>query len=192
MPAERPARALECAAMRTFDELESLWAAMPPQPRARGSVRLLCVRREPGMHETPDAVEITVDGGMEGDRWAHGWRERDPDRQAQVTLMNAAVTELVAAGRQPLHEAGDNILVDFDISAEHLPAGARLRVGDAILEISEMPHTGCSKFAGRFGQDALRWANWRHWRERRLRGVNARVVESGTVRLGDPVERMPD
>jgi MOSC domain-containing protein YiiM len=176
--------------MRTFDELEALWAAMPAQPRERGTVRLLTVRREPGVHETPDAVAVTVDGGLEGDRWAHGWQERDPDREAQVTLMNAAVTELVAAGRQPLHEAGDNILVDFDITAEHLPPGARLRVGEAVLEISEMPHTGCSKFAARFGQDALRWANWRHWRERRLRGVNARVVQDGTVRVGDAVERL--
>jgi MOSC domain-containing protein YiiM len=190
MLAERPHRALESAQMRTFDELESLWTALPPQPRERGTVRLLCVRREPGVHETPDAVAVTVDGGLDGDRWAHGWQERDPEREAQVTLMNAAVTELVAAGSQPLHEAGDNILVDFDISASHLPAGTRLRVGEVLLEISATPHTGCSKFAARFGQDALRWANWRHWRERRLRGVNARVVESGTVRVGDPVERL--
>jgi MOSC domain-containing protein YiiM len=176
--------------MRTFHELEDLWTAMPPQPRDRGAVRLLCVRREPGVHETPAQVAVTVEGGVEGDRWAHGWEHRDRERQAQVTLMNAAVTELVAAGRQPLHEAGDNILVDFDISVDNLPPGTRLRVGDSVLEISEVPHTGCSKFAARFGQDALRWANWRHWRERRLRGVNARVVEGGTVRVGDPVERL--
>jgi MOSC domain-containing protein YiiM len=176
--------------MRTFDELEARWAATPPAPREAGTVRLLCIRRAAGMHETPDAVAITVEGGLEGDRWAYGWRERDPDREAQVTLMNATVTELVAAGEQPLHEAGDNILVDFDISADHLPPGARLRIGEAVLEISATPHTGCSKFAGRFGQDALRWANWRHWRERRLRGVNCRVVTGGTVRVGDPVERL--
>jgi MOSC domain-containing protein YiiM len=176
--------------MRTFDQLEELWAATPAAPRERGSVRLLCVRPEPGVHRTPDAVEITVEGGLSGDRWAYGWQERDPDREAQVTLMNAAVTELVAAGEQPLHEAGDNILVDFDISADHLPPGTRLRIGEAVLEITEMPHTGCSKFAARFGQDALRWANWRHWRERRLRGVNCRVISDGIVRVGDAVERL--
>ncbi|HEX2194958.1 MAG TPA: MOSC domain-containing protein [Candidatus Limnocylindria bacterium] len=178
--------------MRTFDELEALWAAMPRPPRERGTVRLLCVRREPGVHETPQTVSVTVDGGLDGDRWALGWQRRDPQRDAQVTLMMAPVTELVAAGRRPLHEAGDNILVDFDIGADNLPPGARLRVGDALLEISEVPHTGCSKFAARFGQDALRWANWRHWRERRLRGVNARVVAGGTVRVGDPVERLSE
>jgi MOSC domain-containing protein YiiM len=176
--------------MRTFDELEAHWASAPAQPRDRGSVRLLCIRREPGVHETPAEVNVTVEAGLEGDRWAFGWQERDPEREAQVTLMNAAVTELVAAGQRPLHEAGDNILVDFDISVENLPAGSRLRIGEATLEISATPHTGCSKFAARFGQDALRWANWRYWRERRLRGVNTRVVESGTVRVGDPVERL--
>ncbi len=176
--------------MRTFDELEALWAATPAAPRETGTVRLLCVRREPSVHETPDAVMVSVEGGLDGDRWARGWRERDPDRDAQVTLMNATVAELVAAGEQPLHEAGDNMLVDFDISADNLAPGARLQVGTAVLEITAVPHTGCSKFAGRFGQDALRWANWRHWRERRLRGVNARVVEPGTVRVGDAVERL--
>jgi MOSC domain-containing protein YiiM len=176
--------------MRTFDELEALWAQTPPAPRERGSVRLLCIRLEPGVHETPVTVEVTLDGGLDGDRWANGWRERDPGRDAQVTLMNATVTELVAAGEQPLHEAGDNILVDFDVSVENLPPGARVRVGEAVLEITAVPHTGCSKFAGRFGQDALRWANWRHWRERRLRGVNCRVVGAGTVSIGDPVERL--
>lgn len=181
---------LAFALMRTFDELEALWAGLPAAPRDTGMVRLLTVRREPGVHETPVAIEVTVEDGLVGDRWSHGWRERDPEREAQVTLMNAAVTDLVAAGIRELHEAGDNILVDFDISEESLPAGSRLRIGDAVLEISEMPHTGCSKFAARFGQDALRWANWRHWRERRLRGVNCRVVESGTVRVGDPVERL--
>jgi MOSC domain-containing protein YiiM len=178
--------------MRTFDELEVLWSALPPAPRERGTVRLLCVRREGGVHDTPTEVEISLEGGVVGDRWAHGWQRRDPERNAQVTLMNASVTELVAAGRQPLQEAGDNIYVDFDISAANLPVGARLRVGDALLEVSPVPHTGCSKFAGRFGQDALRWANWRHWRERRLRGVNCRVVTPGVVRVGDPVEAVLD
>ena len=177
--------------MRTFDELEELWSAVPAQPRDRGSVRLLCVRVAPGMHMTPHEVNLTVEQGLVGDRWAAA-PEKDPDGESQVTVMNAAVAELVAAGVQPLHEAGDNILVDLDIGFDNLPAGSRLRVGDAILEITATPHAGCSKFSERFGQDALRWVNWRHWRERRLRGVNTRVVQSGRVRVGDQVERLAD
>jgi MOSC domain-containing protein YiiM len=175
--------------MRTFDELEALWSAAPSPPSERGTVRLLCVRRAPSQHETPETVELTVREGLVGDRWSRA-TDHEPDPEAQVTLMMAAVAELVAAGTQPLHEAGDNILVDYDISVDNLPAGSRLRIGEAVLEVSASPHTGCSKFSGRFGQDALRWVNWRHWRERRLRGVNCRVVSGGTIRLGDPVERI--
>ena len=175
--------------MRTFDQLEELWSQVTAPPRDRGSVRMLCVRVEPGVHLTPEAVNITVERGLVGDRWsANPWK--DPDRESQVTVMNATVAELVAAGVQPLHEAGDNILVDLDIGFDNLPVGSRIRVGEALLEITATPHAGCSKFSERFGQDALRWVNWRHWRERRLRGVNTRVVESGRVRVGDPVERL--
>lgn len=177
--------------MRTFDELEELWSAVPPPPRDRGSVKLLCVRVAPGNHKTPQEVNLSVEHGLVGDRWSAA-PEKDPDRESQVTVMNAAVAELVAAGIQALHEAGDNILVDLDIGFDNLPAGSRLRVGDAILEITATPHAGCSKFSDRFGQDALRWVNWRHWRERRLRGVNTRVVQPGRVRVGDQVERLPD
>jgi MOSC domain-containing protein YiiM len=174
--------------MRTFDELESLWATVPAPPRDRGTVRLVCRRVEPGVHETPNAAELSVEAGVVGDRWSSA---KDPDREAQVTLMNATVAELVAAGRQPLHEAGDNLLVDFDIGYDNLPAGSRLRIGEAVLEVTAAPHAGCNKFSERFGQDALRWVNWRHWRERRLRGVNCRVLEGGTVRVGDAIVLIP-
>ena len=177
--------------MRTFDELEALWAATPPPPREAGSVRLLTVRREAGVHETPEAVEITVERGLDGDRWAYNWQERDPDRDAQVTLMNATVTELVAAGRQPLHEAGDNILVDFDISADHLPAGTRLRVGEATLEISAVPHTGCSKFSKRYGQEAREFTNNERGKAIHLRGRYAWTVVGGTIAVGDAVRKVP-
>src|SRR5918995_2574042 len=164
--------------MRTFDELEQLWATVPSPPRDQGSVRLLCLRVAPGEHETPDEVGITVERGLVGDRWAAA-PEKDPDREAQVTVMNAAVAELVAAGAQPLHEAGDNILVDLDIGFDNLPTGSRLRIGEAVLEVTATPHAGCSKFSERFGQEALRWVNWRHWRESRPGGGNTRVVQSG-------------
>jgi MOSC domain-containing protein YiiM len=173
--------------MRNFEELESLWAAVPAPPRDQGTLRLVCRRVAAGVHETPETAELSVEAGLVGDRWDAAM---DPEREAQVTLMNAAVAELVAAGRQPLHLAGDNLLVDFDIGYDNLPPGTRLQVGGALLEVTQAPHTGCSKFSERFGQDALRWVNWRHWRERRLRGMNCRVLEGGTIRVGDSVTRL--
>jgi MOSC domain-containing protein YiiM len=170
--------------MITIEELESGWQARAPAPRETGIVRLICLRKGDGIHETPDAVEIREREGLVGDRWvgdAHG------DGATAVTLINATVAELVADGRQPLHEAGDNLHVDLDIGLEALPAGSRLAIGDAILRISETPHTGCSKFRDRFGLDALKWVSTPEGRARRLRGVNCSVIQGGTVRIGDPV-----
>lgn len=173
--------------MRTLEELEAAWVGRPPSPRERGSVRLLCLRRGDGVHETPRRVEISARDGVIGDRWAQRGAGRDPDGYSAVTLMNAGAAELVAAGRQPLHAAGDNILVDLDLSVEALPAGSRLAVGGAVLQVSAEPHTACSLFRDRFGLDALRWVSTQSGRARRLRGVNCSVVHPGTVRVGDAV-----
>jgi MOSC domain-containing protein YiiM len=169
--------------VRTFDELERLWAASPPPPATRGTVRLLCVRTAPGEHACPPTGTRSAERGIEGDRW---WSGATRDPESQVTLMSARVAELVAAEHAPLHAAGDNILVDLALDEASLPAGTRLRVGSAILEVSEKPHTGCKKFRERFGVDAMRWVN--EHRERRLRGVNCRVAVDGQVVVGDAVE----
>ena len=171
--------------MRSFDELESLWQAGPAPLRSPGTLRLIVVRKPGGAgHETPPQARLDLAVGLEGDRWPLG-PTVDPD--AQITLMNVRVAELIGAGVQPLHMAGDNLLVDLDLGTEVLPAGTRLRVGGAVVEVTAKPHTGCKKFAERFGQDALRWVNWQPFRARRLRGVNCRIVEPGRVALGDPV-----
>ena len=164
----------------TIAELEAAWAAAEAAPRSNGAVRLICVRKGDGVHETPERVEVTVDGGVEGDRWATGER---PDTDAQITLMNVRVAELIAGVGVPLDAPGDNFLVDLDLSEEALPVGARLRLGSALLEVSPAPHTGCKKFRERFGLDALTWVN--DHRDLRLRGVNCRVVEAGAVAVGD-------
>ena len=51
------------------------------------------------------------------------------------------------------------------------------------------PHLGCGKFSRRFGVDALKFVNSKVGRELRLRGVNTRVVEPGTIRRGDPIRK---
>lgn len=173
--------------MRTIDQLEAAWAARAPAPADAGVVRLLCLRKGDGIHETPDTVEITARDGLRGDRWADREPGSDPDGVAAVTLMSARVVELVRREDQPLDIAGDNVLVDLDISVEALPAGSRLAMGDAVLRISEEPHTGCSKFRGRFGLDALKWVSTPEGRAQRLRGVNCSVVQPGTVRVGDRI-----
>jgi MOSC domain-containing protein YiiM len=167
--------------MRTFEQLESLWNASPPPPRGAGRVRLIVLRKGDSIHETPERASLSLERGLEGDRWEMG-PSSHPDEQ--VTLMNARAAELIADG-QPLDLPGDNLLVDLDLSEDNLPPGTRLRVGNAVIAVSPVPHTGCQKFSARFGQDALRWVNWKDHRHRRLRGINCRVVAAGTVAVGD-------
>jgi MOSC domain-containing protein YiiM len=81
--------------------------------------------------------------------------------------------------------AGDQLYVDLDVSYENLPAGTRLSIGSAVIEVTAEPHTGCGKFARRFGVDALKFVNSKDGRALNLRGVNAKVIVGGIVRLFD-------
>ena len=168
--------------MLTVEELERGWGAMTGA-RVQ-TVELITIRLGEGRHETPDRVTLSPEGGVHGDRWALG-RRRDPD--AQVTLMDARVARLLASGGAPLHSAGDNFLVDLDLSIDALPVGTTLRLGSALVEVTAAPHTGCKKFRERFGPAALEWVNASTNRPLRRRGINCRVRSGGEVAVGDPV-----
>lgn len=174
--------------MRTIDELERGWMERPPSPRDEGVVRLICLRRGGGVHETPERAMATSHGGLEGDRWAKGRPDSDPDGATAVTLINAGVVDLISDGEQPAHAAGDNLVVHLDLGIEALPAGSRLAIGpEVVLRVSEQPHTGCSTFRDKFGLDALKWVSTPAGRARRLRGANCSVERPGTITVGDPI-----
>jgi len=101
--------------------------------------------------------------------------------------MQVDVAGLIANG-QPLTLFGDNLFLDLDLSAANLPAGSRVRVGGATLEVTPKPHNGCRKFHARFGPEALRFVSKPDLRPRNFRGIYMRVVEPGEVALGDAVE----
>jgi MOSC domain-containing protein YiiM len=105
--------------------------------------------------------------------------------------MSSRVIDLLAGDRSRWPLAGDQLYVDLDLTLENLPPGARLQVGEATIEVSELPHTGCAKFTERFGSAAIRFVNSPTGRALRLRGLNARVVEPGAVRPGDPIRKLP-
>jgi MOSC domain-containing protein YiiM len=136
--------------------------------------------------------EATIDaaGGLVGDNWATkpSLKTGAPNPLAQLTLMNARVSALLASD-DDAHRAlsGDQLHVDLDLSDENLPPGTRLRIGDALIEITEEPHHGCGKFSARFGVEAMKFVNGKLGRELNLRGVNARVVSGGVVRRGDAI-----
>jgi MOSC domain-containing protein YiiM len=152
-------------------------------PRDLGELALIVSRGEQGRRETPAETVLTCLAGVPGDAWAR----KSPDRfEAQVTLMRIDVARLLAGG-QPLSLFGDNLLVDLDLSESNLPVGSRLGIGSAILEVTEKPHTGCLKFRQRFGADALRLTAVPELRGQRLRGIHARVVQTGRIALRNPI-----
>jgi MOSC domain-containing protein YiiM len=175
-------------------ELEAGLDEIRRSPRDGGAVELIVRRPATDEREILDAAELDVALGLVGDAWHAGAVRRSPDgapsRHAQLTLMSSRVAALLAGEREAWAAAGDQLYVDLDLSVANLPPGTRLAVGSAIVEVSEAPHTGCAKFAARFGQDALGLVNSLLGRELRLRGLNASVVQGGTVRTGDAVRRM--
>lgn len=174
--------------MKTFEDLEALRGGGPIGPRGQGAVRAICLRRGAGRHENVQRAAVTPAEGVVGDRWR---LVDDPERSCQVTFMNASVGEWIAHGDTSAREAGDNFLVDLNLSEGALPVGVRVRLGTALLEVTAEPHLGCKKFRERFGAGALRWVNHAELRPERLRGVNLRVIDGGEVAVGDRVVVLP-
>ena len=179
----------------TADELEAGLEEIARSPAAEGTVELIVRRPAEGEREVLAEGMLDLVEGLVGDTWLRRGSRRTPDGSAnpnaQVTVMNARAVDLVAAGdRDRWALAGDQLFVDFDITAANVPAGSRLEIGTAVLEVTPDPHTGCAKFVARFGHAAHGFVNARMHRDKRLRGLNARVVVPGVVRTGDTIRRL--
>lgn len=163
-------------------------------PKDEGAVRLV-VRRtgSGGQREILDAGELDLELGLVGDDWINRPASKSgrPSPYAQVTVMNARFTELIAGYKiEDWAQAGDQLYVDLDISVDNMPAGTRIGIGEAVLEMAAEPHTGCAQFSSRFGSEALRASNTERGRRLRLRGANTFVVQPGTVRQGDIARKL--
>jgi MOSC domain-containing protein YiiM len=172
---------------RTFDaQLDDVRSA----PEDHGLVELIV--RRPADDEREILEEATLDPGfgLVGDRWAARHGHEPVYLAAELTVINTRVLAVIEPDRTRWPLAGDQLYVDLDLSEENLPIGSRLAVGSAVIEISETPHTGCAKFSSRFGSDALRWINSPTGRAHRMRGLNAWIVEGGTVRPGDTIRKV--
>lgn len=172
-------------------ELEVALPDVLTSPRGSGVVEL--VVRRPATDEREELSVGVLDpaAGLVGDDWialpSSATPDGSPHPARQLTLMNSRFVQLVAGSRDRWALAGDQLYVDLDLSVEALPEWTRLRIGAATIEITDQPHTGCAKFAARFGRDAHKLVWSERGRELRLRGVYARVVEAGEVRPGDPI-----
>jgi MOSC domain-containing protein YiiM len=173
-------------------ELEAGLDHLRAAPKGEGVVELIVRRPTVDEREAVDEAELDLEEGLVGDSWRARGRSggRPANEKAQITVMNVRSTELVAGERERWQLAGDQLYVDFDLSGEHIPPGTRLAVGTAVIEVTDDPHTGCKKFSARFGLEALVFVNSPEGRALNLRGINTRVVEPGTVRVGDAIRRL--
>jgi MOSC domain-containing protein len=178
------------------EELERGVDEVRGAPPDGGRVEMIVRRPAVDEREVLTEAEVDLGIGVHGDTWRERGSSSTPDGAAnpaaQVTVMNARAAALIAGDRDRWPLAGDQLYVDLDLGGANLPAGTRLSLGTAVLEVSDKPHTGCKKFAERFGQDAARFVNSPVGRELNLRGINTRVVVPGTIRVGDAVCKEPD
>jgi hypothetical protein len=148
---------------------------------------LIVIRPDVDQRETPAEGHLDTEQGLIGDSWStRGQAVRD----VQITIMNARVTGLVAQTRDRWSLAGDQLYLDMDLSDNNLPPGTQLALGDAIIEVTEPPHTGCKKFAARFGVDAMVFVNSGRGKKLNFRGINAKVIQSGDIKIGDVARKM--
>ncbi|MBW6437296.1 MOSC domain-containing protein [Actinoplanes hulinensis] len=181
---------------RSLDEILEGLHLVRQSPRGAGTLELAVRRPSTGAREVLAQAELHRETGLVGDNWSRRPSSRTPDNtphpDMQLNVINARFTELIAGpDRDAWALAGDQLYVDLDLSFDALPAGSRLAIGDeAVIEVTEQPHTGCAKFAARFGRDAHKFVWTDEAKSLRLRGLNARVVTGGTIAPGDAVRQI--
>lgn len=175
----------------SFAEIQDRLTLSGASPRDGGRLEMIVARPELGARRVLARGELDYAVGLVGDNWlARGsasTADGSANPDAQITIMNSRMIDALAADRDDWPLAGDQLFIDLDLSEENLPAGQRIAIGAAVLEITPMPHTGCAKFTERFGHDAIRFVNSPEGRQQRRRGLNARVVQPGAINVSDEV-----
>ncbi len=186
--------ALETPEHATIAECEAALDHILAAPSSGATIGQLCFRPDYGLRTFPDALDMTVDHGITGERWTKmPWLtlpSGKPDPRIQVSILSQRVMDLCWRDHINTVHPGDPIVVDMNLSAANLPVGTRLSAGSAILEVSDKFNSGCIKWRNRYGDDSLRWINKRENRDFRLRGILCKIVQDGTVKVGDQLIKL--
>ncbi len=184
----------ETAHHPTTAELEATLDHIRQAPTDNGMVELIVRRPAVDEREVLEVGQLSLQEGLEGDTWNQRPSSKSadggPHPDMQLNIMNSRAAGAVAGPIERWALAGDQLYIDLDLSTETLPHGTRLAIGEAVIEVSPQPHTGCAKFSARFGLDALRFVNSPAGRALNLRGINAKVVQPGTIQQGDLITRL--
>ena len=178
----------------TREDLEAGLDEIRSSPSDNGTLKMIVRRPSDNEREVIDEGELSIELGLVGDNWSTRGSRMTPDGQAhpemQLNIMNSRTIELIAQDESRWQLAGDQLFADLNLSGANLPPGTQLSIGDAIIEVTEIPHMGCKKFVARFGLDAMKFVNSAVGRELHLRGINAKVVKSGQIKAGDTIVKL--
>ena len=178
----------------TAAELEAGLDEIRMAPKDEGLLELIVRRPAVDHREVLTEGELDLVEGLVGDSWKRRSSRTTPDGspnpEMQLNIMNARVIALVAQDRDRWQLAGDHLFLDMDLSAENLPAGTRVSLGSAVIEVTPPPHLGCQKFVARFGLEAMKFVNSSQGKQLHLRGINAKVVQAGVIRVGDVARKI--
>jgi len=178
----------------TMSELEAGLGEIARSPKDNGVLEMIVRRPQVGEREILQEGQLDLIDGLVGDSWKSRSSRRTadgtPHPDMQLNVMNSRVVALVSQDKSRWHLAGDQLFVDFDLTEANVPAGTKLAIGSAVIEVTAEPHTGCSKFVERFGVDAMKFVNSAERQDLHLRGINARVVRPGVLRVGDSITKL--
>ena len=175
----------------TMVELEAGMDHIRQSPKEMGELAMIVRRPQTDGREVLESGELTSEEGLVGDNWrTRGSSGKRAHPDMQLTIMNSRVINLLAQSKDRWPLAGDQLYLDLDLSDDNLPPGTQLAIGSAVVQVTEIPHTGCKKFANRFGLDAMNFVNSEEGKHLHLRGINARVVKSGLIRVGELAKKV--
>lgn len=177
-----------------MEELEAGLDEIRRSPKDAGVLALIVRRPQSDQREVLQEGLLDPLEGLVGDDWINRRSSRTANGSAhldmQLTLINARLVALVAQEKDRWQLAGDQLFVDLNLSADNLPPGTQLALGSAVIEVTAQPHTGCKKFQARYGLDALKFISSPMGKQLRLRGIYAKVVQPGAIRVGDIVKKL--
>lgn len=146
-----------------------------------GLIEALTFSPCPDEHVAVDELKVVPGEGVEGQYPGKQWWQgrRVPGRQ--ISAVSADVLDALGVAYDV---PGDNLIVrGIDLAA--FAPGDVLRVGDALLRVTPTPHRPCAKLARRTSLTAKTAIA-----DGRCRGILLDAVQSATIRVGDPVERL--
>jgi len=183
--------------MTEFVPAATLAAALPDvldAPAAMTTVHMLCTRPAYNQRVFPDRISMSRRHGVEDDcEMQRPWlklADGQPDPRIHVSILPLRVLDLIWRDRAATVHPGDTIIADLNTATASLPPGSLLRVGSAVLRVSDLWNNGCAKWKVRYGAAAHAWVSDPAHEGHRLRGILCSVEQDGETGLGDPITRL--